>query len=240
VGLKQAIAGLEIHVRSDSAAYQASVARVCQAQQVHFTITARKDDAVKETIRTIKKTTWRPYASPAYPHRETELAETVHAFGDKDLPSYRLIVLRWLKEERDLFDREPYAYHAVLTNKEEAAEELLAFHRNRQDQSENVNKEQIGGFGLSKLPCRELMANAAYFQIALLSHIVFAALKHLVLPESWKSFTIKTVRFRMIRLAGVVQRRARSVWLKIPQAYPYRRLFEEARWAVLGAGVGVT
>ena len=239
-GLKQALPALEIQVRSDSAAYQAGVVRVCHEQQVHFTITARKDEAVVETIRAIKRTAWRPYESPAYPHRETEIAETVHAFGDKDLPSYRLIVLRWLKEERDLFDREPYACHAVLTDQEGLAEDLLAFHRNRQDASENVNKEQIGGFGLSKLPCRELMANAAYFQIALLAHIVFAAFKHLVLPESWKSFTIKTVRFRMIRLAGIVQHRARALWLKIPQNYPYVKLFGEARWAVFGAGTWVT
>jgi hypothetical protein len=227
-------------VRSDSAGYQAQVVRVCQGAGVHFTITARKDDAVKETIQTIKKTAWRPYASPVYPNRETEVAETVHAFGDKDLPSYRLIVLRWAKEDRDLFDREPYAYHAVLTDREQAVEDLLAFHRARQDASENVNKEQIGGFGLSKLPCRELMANAAYFQIALLAHIVFAAFKHLVLPEGWKSFTIKTVRFRMIRLAGIVQRRARALWIKIPHQYPYRTLFEQVRWAVLGAGVWAT
>ena len=239
-GLKQAMPTLEIRVRSDSAAYQAGVVRVCHEQKVHFTITARKDDAVLETIRSIEREDWRPYESPAYPGRPTELAETVHAFGDKDLPSYRLIVLRWLKEERDLFDRQPYAYHAVLTDQEGAAEELLAFHRHRQDKSENVNKEQIGGFGLSKLPCRELMANAAYFQLALLSHIVFAAFKHFVLPESWQSFTIKTVRFRMIRLAGILQRRSRSLWLKIPQNYPYRKLFEEARWGVLGAGVWVT
>jgi hypothetical protein len=239
-GLKQAMPSVEVQVRSDSAAYQAGVVRVCHGQKVHFTITARKDDAVLETIRSLESEDWRPYASPAYPNRATELAETVHAFGDKDLPSYRLIVLRWLKEERDLFDREPYAYHAVLTDREDPAEELLAFHRNRQDASENVNKEQIGGFGLSKLPCRELMANAAYFQVALLAHIVFAAFKHLVLPESWRSFTIKTVRFRMIRLAGVVCQRSRSLWLKIPHRYPHLRLFEETRWATLGAAVWVT
>jgi hypothetical protein len=239
-GLKQSLPVLEIQVRSDSAAYQAGVVRVCHEQKVHFTITARKDEAVVETIGTIKTGAWKPYESPAYPGRTTELAEAVHAFGDKDLPAYRLIVLRWLKEERDLFDREPYAYHAVLTDQEGPAEELLAFHRNRQDQSENVNKEQIGGFGLSKLPCRELMANAAYFQIALLAHIVFVAFKHLVLPESWKNLTIKTVRFRMIRLAGIVRRRARSLWLKIPHGYPYLEFFEEARLATLGAAVWAT
>ena len=65
-----------------------------------------------------------------------------------------------------------------------------------------MNKELSGGFGLSKLPCREMMANAA-----LLADTVFVAMKQLALPESWKTLTIKTVRFRLIRLAGIVDRR---------------------------------
>lgn len=238
--LKLEVPTLEITVRSDSAGYQAKVVGVCEEAHVHFTITARKDTAVVETIQSIPKKAWRQYKAPAYPHPNTEIAETVHAFGDKDLSSYRLIVLRWLKEERDLFDESPYAYHAVMTDQEGPAELVMQFHRNRQDKSENMNKEQVGGFALSKLPCRSMMANAAYFQISMLAHMVFAAFKHLALPERWQTATIKTVRFRMIRLAGIVSRRARALWLKIPQEYPYLKVFEEAHWATLGARVWVT
>ena len=238
--LKYEFPTLEIIVRSDSAGYQAKVVRVCEEAKVHFTITARKDTAVIETIRSIPKKAWRSYEAPAYPHQNTEIAETVHAFGDKDVSSYRLIVLRWPKEERDLFDESPYAYHAVMTDQEGHAELVMQFHRNRQDKSENVNKEQMGGFALSKLPCRSLLANAAYFQISILAHVVFAAFKHLALPESWQTATIKTVRFRMIRLAGIVSRRARALWLKIPKDYPYLKVFEEAHWATLGARVWAT
>ncbi len=46
---------LEILVRSDSAGYQAKVVRVCEEAKVHFTITARKDAAVLETMRLIPK-----------------------------------------------------------------------------------------------------------------------------------------------------------------------------------------
>ena len=68
---------------------------------------------------------------------------------------------------------------AVLTSFDEWATRLVTqFHRNRQDSSENVNKELKGGLGLEKLPCREMMANAAYFQVALLASTVFTATKH--------------------------------------------------------------
>jgi len=232
----RALPGIEIRFRSDSAGYQAKVVRVCRENGVDFTITARKDDGVMETIRAIPEKGWKKHACGAWENRETEIAETIHAFSEaNDLPAYRLIVLRWHKEQPDLFDKDPYEYHAVMTSFDHwAAGLVLQFHRARQDGSENVNKELSGGFGLSKLPCREMMANAAYFQVALLANTVFAAMKHLVLPEGWKTLTIKTVRFRLIRLAGVVARRSRYLWLKIPQAYPFRQVFEDARWRLLG------
>ena len=236
----KALPGMAIRVRSDSAGYQAGVVRVCREAGADFTITARHDDAVVETIQGIAKKSWRKYEGGAWKNRETEIAETVHAFSQAtDLPAYRLIVLRWLKEQFEL-GKDPYEYHAVLTSYDDwTAGLVLQFHRTRQDGSENVNKELSGGFGLSKLPCRETTANAAYFQVALLANTVFAAMKHLALPESWRTLTIKTVRFRLIRLAGVVARRSRYLWLKIPQAYPFRKVFEDARWRLLGLSMGL-
>ena len=236
--LKRVIAllpGIKIRVRSDSAGYQAQVVRVLAQAGVGFSITARKDDAVLATIREIPRKKWCLCESAAWPQRKTEIAETLHVFSSSpDVPAYRLIVLRWRKEQQDLFDTDPYQYHAILNNFDDwPAELVLQFHRNRQAGSENVNKELHGGFGLSKLPCRELYANAAYFQIALLANTVFSATKHLALPKSWRPLAIKTVRFRLIRLAAVVSRRSRVLWLKIPRSYPFREIFEQARWAIL-------
>lgn len=225
------LSGMRITVRSDSAAYQAKVIKVCEKSGADFTITARKDEAVMTSIGAIAEKTWKPYESPAYPNRICWIAETVHAFGDGKTKAHRLIVLRWRDEDEGLFK---WAHHAVFTNREGTAGLILQFHRNRQDKSENVNKEMVYGFGLEKLPCQDMKANAAYFQIAMLSGIVAAAVRHLALPESWQNCTMKTLRFRLIRLAGFVSRHARQLWLKIPKDYVYRKVFEEARWRILG------
>lgn len=230
--------GISVRVRSDSAGYQAGVVRVLREKGAHFTITARKDEAVMKTIRAIPGKSWKRYEGGAWEHRESEIAETVHAFEEKDLAAYRMIVVRWRKTEPELFDKDPYEYHGVMTDLDDwAAGLVLQFHRTRQDGSENVNKELSGNFGLSKLPCTREKANAAYFQIALLACTVFAAMKRLALPKSWWPWTMKTVRFRLIRLGGVVARRSRYLWLKIPASYPYRVIFEEARWRILGLSV---
>jgi hypothetical protein len=229
-----ALSGVSVRVRSDSAGYQAGVVRVLRDHGADFTITVRKDESVKESIRGIAEGEWKRYDGGAWEGRESEIAETVHAFGDESLPAYRMIVIRWKKEQADLFDRSPYEYHGVLTSLDHwSAGLVMQFHRTRQDGSENVNKELSGGFGLSKLPCREMKANAAYFQMALLACTVFVAMKHLVLPKGWWHWTVKKVRFSLIRLAGIVGRRARSVWLKIPKEYVHRGVFEEARSGLL-------
>ncbi len=231
----KALPGIKVRVRSDSAGFQAKVVRVLKEKGVDFTITMRKDENVKETIQGIPEEKWKPYKTGAWKNRKSEIAEDLHVFAQaKDLPAYKMIVIRWEKEEPGLFDKTPYEYHAVLTNMDNwPAGLVLQFHRTRQDGSENVNKELSGGFGLSKLPCREFMANAAYFQMALLSYTVSAAFKHLVLPESWRHFTIKTLRFRMIRLGAIVNRRARYLWMKMPKNYPFREVFEKARYRLL-------
>lgn len=239
--LRKAIPELKILVRSDSAGYQAGVIGACQEAGVDYTITVRKDEAVLKTIRAIAAKDWRAYEHAAYPGRQTEIAETVHAFEDKRVDAFRMIVIRWSKEQMNFLEGNRFEYHAIAVSREGTPAELaLQFHRNRQDKSENTNKELIGGFGLSKLPCQEEKANAAYFQLAMLSHIVFIAFKHLALPPSWIPKTIETMRFEMIRLGALVSRRARSLWLKVSEHYPHWTIFEDARWAVLGAASWVT
>ena len=92
----------------------------------------------------------------------------------------------------------------------------------------------VYGFGLEKLPCVEMKANAAYFQIAMLSAVVATAIKYLALPEAWRHFTMKTLRFRLIRMAGLVSYHARQVGLRIPAGYAFREVFEDTWWRILG------
>lgn len=233
--LQEEVPGVEIRLRSDSAGYQAKVLRVLEKAKVGFTITARQDDSVQATIREIPQKDWMGLESLAWPGRETDVAETLQVMGDEKTSAHRLLVIRWKKESRELWDKDPYEYHAVLDGLEHWTAGLtLQFHRNRQAGSEHVNEAIKGGFGMAKLPCGDFLANAAYFQFSLLAATVFCAWKHLTLPEDWKSLTIQTVRFRMIHLAGIVSQRARSLYVKIPASYPLKGLFEEVRWRVLG------
>lgn len=213
----------KIYLRSDSAFYQARVMDHCQEKNVGFSITADRDKAVMELISSLREEEWRPF-------EDQELAETIHTLNDSKY-AYRLIVLRRPREQRDLFH--PYTYGAIITNREEDAAYLVSWHRKRAD-CENIIKEGKGGFALEHLPCGSFEGNSAFAHSVVIAYNLVQAMKYLLLPKSWSSLTIKSLRFRLLRLGGVIVRHARSLIIKLPEDYRYFKLYESLAYQVRG------
>jgi hypothetical protein len=128
--------------------------------------------------------------------------------------AFRLIVIRWPKLQAELFDSSPYFYHAIATNREEEAADVIKLH-NQRGQVENYIKELKTGFGMEWMSCGETDANAIFFRIGVIAYNLFLAMKLLALPSWYRSFTIQTVRWRLYQLAGAVVRHAHQLLLKI-------------------------
>lgn len=200
--------------RADSASYQAELINELEADRVIWAITADQDCAVKELIREIAEEEWRePVVGCGY-----VIAETVHSM-QKTHKAFRLIIKRWLKPQRDLFESgvHKYAYHGVASNwpvEEKSALEVLEWH-NERGQAENFNKELKSGFGLERMPCGQSYANAVFFRIGVIAYNLFIGFKRLSCPESWAHHTIATFRWKMIQVAGRIVRHAGRVILKL-------------------------
>ena len=84
--------------------------------------------------------------------RETnrERGETIHTVN-KGKTAFRLVVLRWKKEQPELFDDENYCYHAIATNLECKAEDVVWQYNSIAD-AENMIKELKIGFGMEEMP----------------------------------------------------------------------------------------
>ena len=89
------------------------------------------------------------------------------------------------------------------------------------------------GFGLDRLPCGQLMANAAYLQVCLIAYNLVQTFKSCALPQSWCKFEIKNLRFRLLCRAAKLVSHAGQTVLKLSQSYAHFEVFERARWAVL-------
>jgi hypothetical protein len=193
------------YLRGDSALYQAGVINLCFERGTLFTITADQDKGVKESIKTIRE--WQPYDG------DREIGETIHTMNNTR-EAFRLIVIRWPKLQAEFFDPSPYFYHAIATNREEEAPEVIKIH-NQRGQLENYIKELKTGFGMEWMPCGETYANAVFFRIGVIAYNLFLAMKLLALPSWYRSFTIQTVRWRLYQVAGAVVRHAHQLLLKI-------------------------
>jgi hypothetical protein len=219
--------GKRIYFRSDSAAYQAKVINSYSQPGRSFSITADLDVAVKREIRNLPETAWQPYRTEEGLATDREIAETVHSMNSSE-QAFRLIVLRWANPQPNLFAADRYCYHAVATNREEAASAGIWKH-NQRGESENWHKELKAGFGMEQMPCGQFAANAMYFAIGVLAYNLAQVLKRRVLPAGYRTATVATLRWKVYRLAGKLVRHARGWMLQIKADLEKWRLLESAR-----------
>jgi len=198
--------------------------------KVLFTVTADQDNAVKEAIKAIRKEEWHKH------ERNREIAETVHSMnGTKE--AFRLIVQLWPKVQGELFDPDPYYYHAIATNREESADEVVSIH-NQRGQVENFIKELKDGFGMNWMPCGETYANAVFFRIGVIAYNLFLAFKLLGLPLWWRTSTIATVRWKLYQIAARLVYHARQALLKLAISVDKINLFQQVCHRCLEVGYG--
>jgi len=216
--------GKRIYFRSDSAAYQAAVINRYNQAGRRFTITADQDAAVKREIQNLSETAWTPYRTSDGIATDRQIAETVHTMNGTE-QAFRLIVLRWLNPQPNLFEATRYCYHAVASNRQESASEVIWKHNGR-GQCENWHKELKIGIGMEQMPCGEFEANAMYFAIGVLAYNLAQLLKRRVLPESYRTATVATLRWKLYRLAGKLVRHARGWMLQIKADVEKWRLLE--------------
>ena len=219
--------GKRIYFRSDSAAYQAEVIDHYSQPGRTFTITADLDAAVKQAIKNLAESEWKPYRTAEGLATDREIAETVHSMN-RTKQAFRLIVLRWLNPQPNLFEAERYGYHAVASNREEGAAEVICKHNGRGN-GENWHKELKRGVGMEQMPCGQFQANAMYFAVGVLAYNLAQLLKRQVLPESYRTATLATLRWKVYRLAGKLVRHARGLILQIKADTEKWLLLQSAR-----------
>jgi len=208
------------HVRSDSAAYQARIFNWCEENVGSFAIGADLDAAVKSVIAAIPEENWRPY-------QDGHIAETVHSMNETQA-AFRLIVIR-RPSQGDLFgpDDLRLRYTVIASNRDETAEETVAWYNRRGETSENRIKELKIGFGMERMPCGTQEANAAFFRIGVIAYNLFVLFRMDALPADWRRHQVQTIRWRLYQTAGKVVDHARGLALKVCRSV--HALFEEIR-----------
>ena len=91
----------------------------------------------------------------------------------------------------------------------------MIWKHNGRANSENWHKELKIGVGMEQMPCGQKEANAMYIGTGVLAYNLAQLLKRRVLPASYRTATVATLRWKVYRLAGKLVRHARGVILQI-------------------------
>ena len=213
-------------VRADSGFYTHAVVAVCRKMDVRFSITVRQRQNLRNLIETIPEADWRPI--PYWMEGAADVAETTYTpFGSEPAAAPVRLIVRRVRptpgSQLALFA--DYSYHAFITDRQGDALELETGHR-RHAEIENAIRDLKYGVGLNHLPSGRFAANAAWLAVQVMAHNLGRWTARLGLGE--QIVTTKTLRHRLLSLAGRITRKARGLTLHLPKGWPWETQFLSA------------
>jgi hypothetical protein len=223
--------GGELVVRADSAFYSRKFIATCHRADVRFSVTIPLNAKVKAAITTIPDDTW---VEISYPHpiwdddqqrfvSRAQLAETTYtAFSGRWRVTARLIVRRIPDLRRSVTAEQGvlfpvWRYHAVFTDSQFILVQAEEHHRGHAI-VEQLFAEIIDG-PLAHLPSGKFNANNAWLTCIGMAHNLTRAVGVLAGMALARA---RTIRHRLIHIAGSVARHARTTLLHLPQYWPWR------------------
>jgi hypothetical protein len=248
-----------VMLRSDSAGYQQDLLKYCAEGEnerfgaIAFAISANVTQSFKNAVSELKDSDWQPIFKGSFEGRiktEQEWAEVCYvpnwvALRDKSI-EYRFIAIRdpmAVQEELEGIEAEQkslpfqtvesnnkrYKLFNIITNRKIDGNELINWHRERCGDSEKVHSIQKHDFAGGQLPSNKFGANAAWWQIMILTLNLNCLMQKLVLPEGYKSKRMKAIRLHIIGVPGKFVKHARGLIIRIGGKLDIGNLMQEIR-----------
>lgn len=212
-----------IRVRADAGFYDGDFVAQLSANQIGFTVVAHLTKPLKNRLPGLR---YRPANGVL---ATAEFRYQPHGWKQP----YRFVVLRErLTEERKeqlrLFTLDRYAYHAIVTNLPLTPYGVFGFYQDRAG-LERVIRILKDEYPFGAAPTKRFTANSLYAELSLLAYNLIVWFKRLCLPEDWQTFTIGTLRHRLLLIPGVFTRTDNRPQLKLPKNNLYQDVFRSAQ-----------
>lgn len=229
---RKILPGVDFTVRADAAAYQNEFLEWMTRTKIRYYITARQAGSTDEWLAAERE--WKPLIVDGI-NTGQEIADLSYPVSFQNRlqlkwrsRTRRYIAIRREKEQADLFGR--YIYQVIVTNALwEALEENIRQHRGRCGSIEYTHGQLKSQLGMGILPSNDFKVNAAWFSLGCLTHNLLRLLQNHVLTKSWKKLEIATLRFRFLRAAAIVIKKARQVILRFCHDHPIWEIYCKAR-----------
>jgi len=143
-------------------------------------------------------------ALPAADQPQEQYAWVKHQPGERQQVQ-KFATVRW-KKEGDLMWR--YAYVACQTAQKDSPEAVFERHRLKGAKEQGFS-ELLSGLDLHHPPCMDLVANQAFYAIAMLAYNVLISLRVLDLPDEAQGWRIQTIIRHLLTVPVSVSKHAR-------------------------------
>jgi hypothetical protein len=250
----------KVYHRSDTAGYQHDLLRYCEQGKnkrfgrIEFAIGC---DVTKEFRKAVAEAEeWKPVMKEVKGEMKetgTEWAEVCFVpdaicHGKKD-PVYRYVATREPLGQPELpgmegqlpfptikMKTQSYKIFGIVTNRDMEGSELVNWLHKRCGKSEEAHaimKEDLAG---GRLPSADFGENAAWWGIMILAFNLNAAMKQLVLKESWVTKRMKALRFSLINLPGRILHHARELVVRLATGHPSLEALITVRQRIMELG----
>jgi hypothetical protein len=206
------------YLRADSEFYNWDFIALCEAEQITYAITADQTKQLKAVVAAVPEQLWRHFAGAA------QVAEFVYAPTRR--AAHRYIVKR--TPATNAQGACCWTYHVVVTNDSRRSPKKLLKWFYQRCAMENLIKEHKHDFGLEKLPTQRFQANWAWLLMGQLAWNIVAWFKRLCLPPHCHTQTVKTLRHRMLKVAGKIVHQSRQLFLVLSEEYLFKELWRFA------------
>jgi hypothetical protein len=219
-------------MRSDSAGYNLVLMDEMTERKFGYYITAKQCGTMLELMK--RETVWVFLIKDGIT-TEQEVAEIAYiptfpsqAVLELRRGKQRYIGIRKKRKQLDVVEGE-WMYQVIATNDISSdLNEIVKRHRGRCGSIELTNSEIKSGCGMDKMPSNNFSVNAGWFSLGLMTHNILKLLQTHVLPESLRKVEIRTLRFRFLRMAALVVKKARQLVLRVSKHHPVFSMYEEA------------
>lgn len=212
---------IRLRTRADSGFYDGSFIQTLDENGVKFAIVAKVSKPLKKLFFN---------ADYQRINDKFSTSEFLYQPG-KWKKSCRYVVLRRKIEEQDdgltLFTVDNYAYSVIVTNLSMTPYGVFTFYKDRAG-LERIIRILKNDFPFAGAPTSQFCANALYAEISLLAYNLVMWFKRLCLPDNWQSFTLATLRHKLLLMPGELVHTDNIHTLKFQKNSPNKDVFEFA------------
>jgi hypothetical protein len=216
----------QIIVRTDSAAATHELTDELRAARINYLMGYDLTETVRAAILALPEAAWRPaLRQDGEPREGASVAEITDRLQLGGWPEGTRVIVRRERPhpgaQLSFTDHDGHRFLATLTDLPGDVVELERLHRARANAEDRVRAAKQTG--LENLPFRDFDHNAVWLELSMIAQDVIAWTQALALDSELAICEPKTLRYRLLHVAGRLTFHARRATLRLQRTWPWAR-----------------